>query len=60
MPGFYFRVIDEGEVGVGDEILTTAWKGFRLLRVAEVHQENSEVTSIARGTPLLPAALVNT
>lgn len=126
-PGFYFRVLQEGEVGAGDEIqkiadgpgrisvaeadsllyssnhdqsriaiaaripalsqgwkdsfdkllrakeegvLTgnaglrsisslPAWNGFRKLRVAELHQETSDVTSILLESPdgsLLPAA----
>jgi ferredoxin-NADP reductase/MOSC domain-containing protein YiiM len=127
-PGFYFRVIEEGEVGAGDEILKVAdgpgsvtvaeidsllylpnhnpiriaiaaripalspgwrasldallkaeergihdgnagltpaipsppaWNGFRMLRVATVHRETSEVTSIVLravdGSPLPPA-----
>jgi ferredoxin-NADP reductase/MOSC domain-containing protein YiiM len=127
-PGFYFRVIEEGEVGAGDEIvklsdgpgkitvaeidsllylsdhkrsrlaiaaqipalspgwrlsleallkadregihggnagLTSsispppAWNGFRMLRVAVVHQETSEVTSVVLeaqdGAPLPPS-----
>jgi ferredoxin-NADP reductase/MOSC domain-containing protein YiiM len=127
-PGFYFRVITEGEVGAGDEIekiidgpdkitvaeidsllylanhdlnriaiaarvpalspgwkgsleailhaenngihdgnpglsspasSPSAWNGFRSVRVAEVHPETSEVTSIVledpKGSPLPPA-----
>jgi ferredoxin-NADP reductase/MOSC domain-containing protein YiiM/ferredoxin len=127
-PGFYFRVIEEGEVGAGDEIQkiadgpgritvaeidsllylpnhdpsriavaagvpalspgwkgsldallkadeskvhrgnagltlsasTPAWSGFRMLKVAAVHRETSEITSIVLESPdksPLPAAL---
>ncbi len=128
-PGFYFRVIEEGEVGAGDDILKVAdgpgqitvaevdsllylpnhnpdrvaiaaripalgpgwrhsleamlkadedgihngnagltpsisklpaWSGFRLLRVAAVHEETSEVTSVvleAVDGPALPPAI---
>ena len=127
-PGFYFRVIEEGEVGTGDEIVKvsdgpgritvaeidsllylpnhnrrriaiaadipalspgwrnsleallkaeeerihngnagltpsipppSAWNGFRMLRVADVHQETTEVSSVLLeaqdGSPLPPS-----
>ena len=60
-PGFYFRVITEGEVRAGDEKaapptgVEPGWSGFRPLVVHDVVKESSTITSFRFVAPALLA-----
>ena len=45
-PGFYFRVLEEGEVGAGDEIVKVA-EGPERFTVADIDSGNSDKGDVA-------------